>query len=207
MRRDLFNQLRKKSGSFTLVELLVVIAIILILAGLGLFAGEGVMNQAERSRSRAEIQAMAAALESYKADNGIYPAAFTIPTGTNNNYSCASQDGTGGDYQQASQILYQALSGKIYFTDVTFTAPSGKGYMSFNINQLGNTISGSGNTYIQDPFGYSYCYYTGDTPVAPTTTQSHPPYNGTGFYDLWSTGGALYTTTNPTNSWISNWAQ
>jgi prepilin-type N-terminal cleavage/methylation domain-containing protein len=195
MRRDLFYRLKKRSGSFTLVELLVVIAVILILAGLGLSAGEGVMNRAERSRTRAEIQAMAAALESYKADNGIYPS-YDIGL-TTNNY--VSADGTVGSYQNSSELLYQSLAGKTNFTDTTNNA--GKIYMSFKADQVGNNTAGL-DTYVQDAFGYSYGYNTG------STSTHDVPYNGWGFYDLWSTGGALSSATPPTNAaWISNWAQ
>src|SRR5437870_13605435 len=59
--------------AFTLIELLVVISIIIILAGLILSTVGYVQKKGARSRAEAEIAAMSAALESYKADNGIYP--------------------------------------------------------------------------------------------------------------------------------------
>src|SRR5713101_2382134 len=60
-------------ASFTIIELLVVIAIIIILAGLILSTVGYVQKKGARARAEAEIAAMSAALESYKADNGIYP--------------------------------------------------------------------------------------------------------------------------------------
>lgn len=60
--------------AFTLIELLIVIAIIAILASLVLAAAGGVQNKGKRSRAESEIAAVAAALESYKADNGDYPS-------------------------------------------------------------------------------------------------------------------------------------
>jgi Tfp pilus assembly protein PilE len=204
MRSVVSRGFRGRSNSFTLVELLTVIFIIVILAGLTLAAGEGVMNQAARSRTRAEIQAMSAALESYKADNGIYPS-NTFTGGTNGSYSATSLDGTSSTYQQSSQILYQALAGKTNFTDPPVAGV--KYYMSPKADALGNAIAPTtGPTYFQDPFGYSYGYNAGDTTVPADNTT---PYNGTGFFDLWSTGGSLTTTTPspPTNSWISNWTQ
>src|SRR3989442_15791293 len=60
-------------AAFTLVELLVVITIIVILAGLVLATVGYVQKKGARSRAEAEIAAISAALESYKADNGIYP--------------------------------------------------------------------------------------------------------------------------------------
>ena len=80
--------------------------------------------------------------------------------------------------------------------------------MSFRTGQLGNikTAAGTGyaattSTYIQDPFGFSYGYSTGDG-------VNNIPYNGDGFFDLWSTGGTTgATTANPnyTNTWLVNW--
>ena len=63
----------RAEGAVTIVELLVVITIILILAGLILSISSYVQNKGARARAETEIAAMSAALESYKADNGIYP--------------------------------------------------------------------------------------------------------------------------------------
>src|SRR5229473_7161767 len=70
----------RSEPSFTVIELLLVIAIIIILAGLILSTVGYVQKKGARSRAEAEIAAMSAALESYKADNGIYPR----DTDTNN---------------------------------------------------------------------------------------------------------------------------
>ena len=67
----------RREASFTIIELLVVIAIIVILAGLILSTASYVQKKGARSRAEAEIAAMSAALESYKADNGIYPTDAT----------------------------------------------------------------------------------------------------------------------------------
>ncbi len=187
-------------SSFTLIELLTVIAIIAILAALTLAAAEGVMKSAARARAKSEIQAVSTALESYKTDNGIYPwtNSYNPPTfASTNQYTGLASLGL---YQASSQALYEALSGKTNFTDLPSTPPN-KYYMSFKANQLGNvkgTGTGSGSTYVQDPFGYSYGYY-----ASPDTNA--PPVNGAGFFDMWSTGGDL-TLTNVA-PWISNWTQ
>lgn len=59
--------------AFTLIELLVVITIITILAALVLSAAGFVQQKGARDRAIAEIAALGAALEGYKADNGDYP--------------------------------------------------------------------------------------------------------------------------------------
>ena len=61
----------RRQRAFTIVELLIVIAIILVLAGLILATSGYVQTKAKRSRAEAEIAAISAALENYKADNGI----------------------------------------------------------------------------------------------------------------------------------------
>src|SRR5207302_5603263 len=77
-RRDIHSSFVVRTSSFrnggvSIIELLLVIAIILILAGLILSISSYVQNKGARVRAETEIAAMSAALESYKADNGIYP--------------------------------------------------------------------------------------------------------------------------------------
>lgn len=62
-----------------MIELLVVIAIIAILAGLVLSTAGYVQKKGATSRAEAEIAALSAALESYKADNGEYPPSSSYP--------------------------------------------------------------------------------------------------------------------------------
>ena len=193
---------KNRLASFTLVELLFVMAIIAILAALTLAAGSGVMKKAARSRASSEIQAMNTALESYKTDNGIYPQVSTLFTNT---YANNDGSGTTTNYQYSSQVLYQALSGQTNFNDTPVAGA--KAYMSFKVSQVGNynapANSGvsAGSSYIRDPWGYSYGYSTGTLSGAATPSY---PYNGSGFFDLWSTGGLLVANVN-TNAWISNW--
>ena len=63
----------RAEGAITIIELLVVIIIILILAGLVLSISSYVQNKGARARAETEIAAISAALESYKADNAVYP--------------------------------------------------------------------------------------------------------------------------------------
>jgi len=178
---------RGKSASFTLVEMLTVILIIAILMAITIMASEGVLNMAARSRARAEIAAMGSALDNYKTDNGAYP---TNDMGSSTNYATACLDPTAANYVDASQNLFQSLTGLTNFTDTPTTVTS-TNYISFKANQ----VSGLTNTGVQDPFGYAYGYNT------------NSPLNGEGFFDLWSTGGAISTTTNPMSNWLSNWSQ
>src|SRR5438270_975570 len=93
----------RAEGAFTIIELLVVISIIIILAGLILSTVGYVQKKGARSRAEAEIAAISAALENYKADNGIYPRDITNSTTDNLN---ARASGNPTSYQSASLLLY-----------------------------------------------------------------------------------------------------
>ncbi len=164
------------SAAFTVVELLVVMSIILVLAGLTLATSSYVQNKGARSRAEAEIAAMSAALENYKADNGIYPASTTlVPT-----------DADLTNYQTASKILFQGLAGDSNADGQPGPATS---YMAFRPNQLSSDIP----PYVKDPFGNSYGYST----RGPTDGGYNPTF------DLWSLSDGLPGTVQ--TKWIKNW--
>ncbi|MEY2552107.1 MAG: hypothetical protein QOG12_2251, partial [Verrucomicrobiota bacterium] len=97
----------RSCAGFTILELLVVIAIIIVLAGLILATTGYVQKKGARSRSEAEMAAMSAALESYKADNGIYPS----NAATDSLKANSDLDPTQTKYADASLYLYKELSG------------------------------------------------------------------------------------------------
>src|SRR6266403_1076760 len=205
----------RAEGAVTIIELLVVIIIILILAGLVLSISSYVQNKGARARAETEIAAVSAALESYKADNGIYPrgpatattiGSTTIPANVTDTFDPRTSGNptstTSPTYSQASLYLYTQLSG-----DSTGSrSGSGKSYMQFKPNML-LPRGGTGTvTAISDPFGYSYGY---------STAQAANPGSNTGYnptYDLWSTAGTgTGATPTPTPApapqtlWIKNW--
>src|SRR5436190_16715316 len=112
------------SAAFTIIELLIVIAIIIILAGLILSTVGYVQKKGARSRAEAEIAAISAALENYKADNGIYPRDATATDGLDPNASINFSK-----YQTASQYLYGQLAGDADFDGIA--DPNSKSYMQF----------------------------------------------------------------------------
>jgi prepilin-type N-terminal cleavage/methylation domain-containing protein len=207
--------------AFTILELLVVITIIVILAGLILATTGYVEKKGARSRAESEIAALSAAMESYKADNGIYPRDPTANTATDklNARSMGNSDPTSASepYKAASLILYRALSGdrnldrtitaadeNLNIDGSTLSSPLTQlpnSYFAFKPNQLGPSDQSQNVQYIRDPFGNSYGYST--------AYQYNPStgYNPT--LDLWSTSGL---TTDPpatndtiTPQWIKNW--
>ena len=179
----------------TIVELLVVIMIILILAGLILSISSYVQNKGARARAETEIAAMSAALESYKADNGIYPRDNPGNQYTDNLNAKADFDPTQSKYQNASLYLFFQLSG----LDANQQAVANmKSYFAFKPQMLGHP---AGNTatvaFIRDPFGNSYGYSTANQ------GSSGAGYNPT--FDLWSAGSTASPTPTPPAAWIKNW--
>ena len=170
-------------GAITIIEMLMVIMIIFILAALVLAASSYVQNRGARARAETEIAAMSAALESYKADNGIYPRDATNTDSVN--------PATSPVPTTASKYLYEQLSGD---TNDDRT-PETKSYFTFRPNMLTPAAPLTANvTAIRDPFGNPYGYST-----AKAAGQA---YGNNPTYDLWSTAGD--STNNPTK-WIKNW--
>src|SRR5436190_22332443 len=178
-----------RNSAVTIIELLVVIIIILILAGLTLSISSYVQNKGARARAETEIAAMSAALESYKADNGIYPR-DTATTDVLNAQSSFDPS----TYKSASLYLYNQLSGA---TTSGSRSSFGKSYFSFKPNQLYPKDQSQSVAYIGDPFGNSYGY---STIQAANPGVSAKGYNPT--FDLWSTAN---DPTGTTAKWIKNW--
>jgi type II secretory pathway pseudopilin PulG len=187
-----FNVLTRRSHSsfradcaVTIIEILVVIMVIFILAALVLAASSYVQNKGARARAETEIAAFSAALESYKADNGIYPRDATNTDSVNPSTSPVPTT--------ASKYLYEQLSGD---TNDDRT-PEAKSYFTFRPNMLVPAPPSTGNvTAIRDPFGNPYGYSTAKASNPSGTIGNNPTY------DLWSTAG---DTSGNTTKWIKNW--
>src|SRR5947207_7067662 len=175
------NECGSAKGAFTILELMIVIAIIIALAGLVLATVGYVQKKGARSRAEAEIAAISAALESYKADNGIYP---TEPSTTE--ILAANGDPQGGNpinFITASGFLYKKISGDSDGNPTTSDSTNDtKNYLAFKPNMLSPNPAGP-NTYIRDPFGNAYGYSTFEN-VNPGSPNGNNPT-----FDLWSTCG------------------
>ena len=182
----------RAGGAFTIIELLTVITIISILTGLILATAGYVQKKGARARAESEIAAMSAALESYKADNGIYPRQENGATDLLN----ARNESNPSNYEAASLYLFTQLNG----TDPDFRQiAEARNYFVFRLQMLAAMRDSNGNlttvAYVRDPFGNSYGYSTA------YQYDETSGYNPT--FDLWSTGNA-----NPPgdqNQWIKNW--
>jgi prepilin-type N-terminal cleavage/methylation domain-containing protein len=203
---------RHSNRGFTLIEMLTVMVVIAILAALILNIHSFVNAKASSSRAQGEIQAMSAACESYKADNGSYPRLATTTEGTLSSSVPATQsappispmtnfDPVQADakvYQAASLFLYEQLSGDLNADGLHQTNEPAP-YMNFRPDQIGKlTPTATQISYLQDPYGNSYGYSTAaaadedayqqaiQTNPAATRVTTHG-FNST--FDLWSTGG------------------
>jgi type II secretory pathway pseudopilin PulG len=193
----------RAEGAVTIIEILVVILVIFILAVMILSVSSYVQDKGKRSRAETEIAAMSAALESYKADNGIYPS-----TANTNSLTSVQSDPTSGAYKTASLDLYKALSGDLDANGSTDT--NQRSYFNFKQQMLAGPRDSNGNltsvSYIRDPFGRadspnSYGYSTSKNPVAnPSGYTSASGNNPT--FDLWSTASDI---SGAMTKWIKNW--
>lgn len=187
--RDVARETTAATG-FTIIELLIVMSIILVLAGLILATSSYVQKKGARSRAEAEIAAMSAALESYKADNGIYPRDVNTDT-LDPTATPSASPSPNPLYVKAAQTLYQQLSGDQDGNQST-SGDDTKNYIAALLKP--NSLSTSGTIpYLKDPFGDPYGYST--------MKASDPTKNGYNpTFDLWSTGNS----TDP-NQWIKDW--
>jgi type II secretory pathway pseudopilin PulG len=165
----------RAGGAFTLIELIVVTTVIVILTGLVLSTVGYVQKKGARARAETEIAAMSAALESYKADNAVYPPYSGGTTGAHALYQGLSGDGN------------DAIGGTTASTGTP--GSSGKSYMTLKPNMLSPNLPDA-TTRVIDPFRNDYNY------MAPGT-------NNTATFDLWSTANANPITDQL--QWIKNW--
>ncbi|MGH7981973.1 MAG: type II secretion system protein [Candidatus Udaeobacter sp.] len=205
---------KRRYNAFTLIELIVVFGLILILTGLVLSTVGYARKKGARARAETEIAAMSAALESYKADNAVYPRDPTAGTVTDT--LDARTMGDPAAYQTASLVLYRALSGdrnldravtdldKSFNIDgMPLSPPLGQlpqSYFIFKPNMLSPADQTQNVQYIRDPFGNSYGYSTA------YQFNSNTGYNPT--FDLWSTAALTTDPGSPdtiTPQWIKNW--
>jgi len=209
------------SRAFTLIELVVVFGLIIALTGLVLSTVGYARKKGARARAEAEIAAIAAACENYKADNSAYPKDPTPNTATDALNARTMLDPANANaalYKAASLVLYRALSGdrnldrtvtaadQNYNFDGTALSPPltqlPQSYFAFKPSMLSPAGGSSTVTAITDAFGNSYGY---------STANQYDPsrgYNPT--FDLWSTAGVAPSPTpappvTQQDLWIKNW--
>lgn len=186
-----------KNKAFTLIELLTVIAIIAILMSLILSVGGYVQENAARNRAKSEIAAMETAMESYKADNGIYPeynnytdVEVDVPNEIANAYFSSQLCGNASGYTDQKVYFDMGGSRKMLSEktkEILLLNPDSTGeddkYKKYKILML------------KDPFGSIYGYSTKKV-MNPT-------------FDLWSVANTKWSNNNEKKivmkKWVTNW--
>jgi prepilin-type N-terminal cleavage/methylation domain-containing protein len=180
--------------AFTLIELIVVTTVIVILTGLVLSTVGYVQKKGARARAETEIAAMSAALESYKADNGVYAR-------NTNTDDLNPVTPNLGDYNVPCRYMYGEISGDRDFNGTPDTGA--RSYMTFKPilllrDDMSNPPSPSNPvTGIRDPFGNSYGYSTAKA-ASPGGTVGYNPT-----FDLWTIADGAAGTDQ--TKWIKNW--
>ena len=187
----------RRYNAFTLIELIVVVGIIAILSALVLSTAGYARKKSARVRADTEIAAMSAALESYKADNAVYP----------NNSGTGGTDGLDpstidlANYQMPCRYMYGEISGDRDFDGTPDTGV--RSYMTFKpTSLLRNNMSDPPSLTnpvfaIRDPFGNSYGYSTAKAAFP----NGSAGYNPT--FDLWTVADGAAGTDQ--TKWIKNW--
>jgi len=80
---------KNSRAGFTLVEILLVVAILGILAGVAVVSLKGRTKSASIGATRASIQAIQTAIDTYEVDNGVYPQSLQnlLTKGSENNWN------------------------------------------------------------------------------------------------------------------------
>lgn len=145
------TKMRKPRTGFTLIELLVVMGVILILAGIVVGVQRGVYHQQSQARAKADMQAIANALETFKLRYGDYP--------------WAGNPGTTSTATDADRQLFLVLTGQRILRKVNGTyqmvtlSDDQKAAPLIDESQI---EVDSNTTYFVDPWGSPYKYYYKD---------------------------------------------
>lgn len=127
--------LKRKEG-FSLVELMIVVAVISILAAIAIPSYLGIQRKSARSEAKANLQAIAVALEGYMAENNDYGAAglYTYSPGGvfTGNIERVANLGNSFDYNYRLQITtapyYNIIAsptrGRVKGDDILFSLDS-----------------------------------------------------------------------------------
>ncbi|MHC4883973.1 MAG: hypothetical protein ACYTGH_02705 [Planctomycetota bacterium] len=160
-----------KKFPFTMIELMVTMAIIVMLMGMTLGLIGMAKDASYRNRTTALMQYINMALESFKEDNGAYPAC-TIPL------SIADTDSAKIDMQMGSEALYNSL-----YNSGGYLKKQGTGE-NLIIKYPGAFVDTT-NSYLMDAWEQPliYLFWTSGTP---TNIKLRKGFESS--YALWSIG-------------------
>ena len=138
---------------FTLVELLVVVMIISLLVALGVRGFGDAFDQADDTARMRDLHTIAAALEQYRIDHGIYPPETHCDTSIGSyGSSCSEMINTNStqDGWDTTSNFYQAMVGGGYVADLPTDPQNNDSFFYYyeptngNEPSLPNTINNQG---------------------------------------------------------------
>ena len=198
----------ERRTAFTLIELMVVISILGMLMSMILGIQRYAQTKSNRSRAEAEIAAICAAAEAYKADNGSFPRSTETDALSGINESAPSDPSL--EYIESNLALYKMLTGD---ADLNGRPDSTEGiksatplYLTFKAAQLSwsGGASGSGTVlFARDPWGkaYPYGYSTKRNAALEKNGVDDPTAGHNITFDVW----CIADTASKPAAWISNW--
>lgn len=179
-----------REGGFTLIEVITVITIISILASMLIAGARFVQEKGGKARTQALIQAMGAALESYKADWQVYPRDLVDSTTWNRIRSGQPperkrQQPYGTGLPDPAECLWYYLSQAMADIDK-------KAYVTFKNDQLTDRDNDK-NPEVADAFGYPINYKSNNPESYPFVTRiinvaPYQPRHNRDSFDLCSYG-------------------
>lgn len=122
----------KHLRGFTIVEIIIVITVIGILAGIGIVSYSGMQARARDTERKADVDSMAAALETYYEQFGKYPSHATIADTTGGSFISQRGDGLRLPAAALTAPGDTSLDANYYsYTLDPTTTPSKYGYRAF----------------------------------------------------------------------------
>lgn len=134
----------KRRFGFTVVEIIIVITVISILAGIGIVSYSGMQVRARDTERQADVEAIAAAFETYYEQYGTYPSHREV-TNANND----------GDASSLPQFGKPWLQDTLRLSEPMLISPSGQSSASTNMS-----IVSSDNASANPTDANTYLYYT-----------------------------------------------
>jgi len=115
MKKQDENKRRQRAAGFTLIEILLVVVIIGMLATIAAINVPKFLGQGREGKARADVSAIATAINAYNMIEGKYPASLSALTEGNDPFlQTLPKDPWGRDYQYAASSSRRGLRFEVF---------------------------------------------------------------------------------------------